>query len=769
MFHGIEPQPLAFGEEEPLRNVEVRIGIHNRPEFMQVHVDEEKKENEEELWNNSLRGINFHANRLRYVDLSIDRRNDFVQRSLLGELTREEKSVLRSRLLLDGVSRCGESNLTVCVPFYNEEKGDMERTLDSLRIALNELISNSSVIRSASIVLVGDGIQHLSGSMKTYLATSLNVQPDDLNPPANVDFRIIHQNGVRFAERISLSLLVKRCNGGKAHSQEMFCALFAASLESKYMFLTDCGTSYKGDCLEWLLRLMEKNPFCIGCTGHQRILPLEKQGLKNSWFNMLMAYSQGLDYEASQHVFSLPFSAVGNLPVIPGPCGIYNFKLLQENRALAEYFRILRDSKESKDPDFVKSNLILAEDRILCFLAVSNSNFKCFTAIEPRAVFYFESENDPEKFFQQRRRWLNGTVAGYIWMLQELNKRSMYDSPRVHMLRILVLVQIVLHFMMLLSPAIFTLGLHFSLMQLFSQTSTDYKGASLFFFVLVQMLFVHNHWKKRKSKLDMNITGAIMLCNAVVSLLIFAAYIQYLVQDFPKFVDLCGSGVSLIHNMQFWIMIGKLLPLSWMGLSLVLAMAHGWRSASLCVYYFLFYIPMLPTMVSTLPLYALCRTWELSWGNRPNVEAADRDATDVLHFAAQAFDVGRYSEALSEIETLQRIGINRRTLSQSELDVVRDYKEKVVVAKKLQDESNFLTFLVVVLNIILGLLLMSMESWQSVLAVLASLIFFPIVIFQVLALLYTAFFFVFHRGCFLVALKRGFFPRSYRYISLPAF
>lgn len=35
----------------------------------------------------------------------------------------------------------------------------------------------------------------------------------------------------------------------------------------------------------------------------------------------------------------------------------------------------------------------------------------------PDAQFFFESEDSLSEFVPQRRRWLNGTTAGYIWLV----------------------------------------------------------------------------------------------------------------------------------------------------------------------------------------------------------------------------------------------------------------------------------------------------------------------------------------------------------------
>jgi cellulose synthase/poly-beta-1,6-N-acetylglucosamine synthase-like glycosyltransferase len=73
-------------------------------------------------------------------------------------------------------------------------------------------------------------------------------------------------------------------------------------------------------------------------------------------------------------------------------------------------------------------SLLLAEDRVLSYAAVLKSNNPggAITAFIPEATFYFEAETDTEKLWTQRRRWINGTVAGYIWLM--LNAGMIFHS-----------------------------------------------------------------------------------------------------------------------------------------------------------------------------------------------------------------------------------------------------------------------------------------------------------------------------------------------------
>jgi hypothetical protein len=579
----------------------------------------------------------------------------------LDHVSLGDAAAFRKLFMINNAHDHGEFVLPICIPFYNEEKNDLHRTLTSLKQRIREVYrKQSAMVNRVYVLLVGDGYDKVSSSMKRYLCEIFGVSKEDLLPRSSTAFgRIVTYSGedkYGFSKSFRLTLLMKRHNAGKADSQEIFCKLFTTALASKYMLLTDCGTMYKNFCLVYLLDYMDEHPGCVGCTGHQRVMALADQGTESTLHNNLFAYAQGFDYEASQSMFSTPFTIVGCLPVIPGPCGMFNFGLLKESGALDDYFDLLRAAQQSKTPDLVLGNLVLAEDRILCFMAVSCSGYTNYTSIEPRAVFYFEAETDPLKLFQQRRRWLNGTEAGYAitWkalrsstgripmlvneqdaqqkMLEEeqesglrirndseilSDSESEYDPNypvsgnyfKRTMLLMFVSLQLLVHVLMLFSVGIFTVAFHFSLKQLFKESPMSYDDGLVLSYLGLNLVFVAFHYRKGATRLHKPIVYALMLLNSVVSVIILVAYVLYLYESLPHF-DVNANGI--------WIMATKLLPFFWFCGSLLLAASHGILSLLLWLQYFLFYMLMLPTMVSTLPLYALCRTWELSWGNRPS-------------------------------------------------------------------------------------------------------------------------------------------------------
>jgi hypothetical protein len=76
---------------------------------------------------------------------------------------------------------------------------------------------------------------------------------------------------------------------------------------------------------------MEKHPDCAVSTGRQRVMTKEMQGDPDeSFFSVasMLRHAQRFDYEASFVCYTGTFSAVGFLPVVPGPCGLYRTESL---------------------------------------------------------------------------------------------------------------------------------------------------------------------------------------------------------------------------------------------------------------------------------------------------------------------------------------------------------------------------------------------------------------------------------------------------------
>jgi cellulose synthase/poly-beta-1,6-N-acetylglucosamine synthase-like glycosyltransferase len=228
------------------------------------------------------------------------------------------------------------------------------------------------------------------------------------------------------------TLMIKRRNGKKHHSLRWFFEALGpvtrmrGSPRFEYMFATDCGTLYAPYCIAELITHLKSNDNCAAVTAHQRIMdkhdqmdPLgaEPDTFVSNWLRCV----QGYDFESGLCVFNGMHGLAGFLPVVPGPCGLFRASAITNN-ILARVRGICHSTPED---GLVLSNLLLAEDRILSYLLVlvaTPVKGELFprtwqTHWVPSSVFFFESESTLKELVLQRRRWLNGTSAGYVWLL----------------------------------------------------------------------------------------------------------------------------------------------------------------------------------------------------------------------------------------------------------------------------------------------------------------------------------------------------------------
>lgn len=136
--------------------------------------------------------------------------------------------------------------------------------------------------------------------------------------------------------------------------------------------------------------------------------------------------------------------AMGAMHVIPGPCGLYRLSALGslKNGLMAQYFNLF--NRRSNKGGLVIGNVELVEDRIpgalLSFPLKSSKEERTMpkhgwprTGFCYDAVFYVEAEVPLGQLVKQRRRWLNGTFATYIWEIQEgiITNSNQATSTRV--------------------------------------------------------------------------------------------------------------------------------------------------------------------------------------------------------------------------------------------------------------------------------------------------------------------------------------------------
>jgi cellulose synthase/poly-beta-1,6-N-acetylglucosamine synthase-like glycosyltransferase len=239
-----------------------------------------------------------------------------------------------------------------------------------------------------------------------------------------------------------ISVLIKRDNGKKHDSHAIFFEAIAHEYTRiptykqsiLYYFSTDVGALYGPNMMPILLGHLDKNPKCAGCCAHQRIMSYVDQAVpgtieaENAFAAFLRAV-QVFDVESGLASFNGVHASLQFLPVLPGPCSLFRACVITDSLLTEQ--RNFVTSPVFED-GLVSGNLKIAEDRIPSYLVLLQDDLPSETHWVPEACFFAESEDTLHEFIPQRRRWMNGTVAGYFWLVA--NKKLFAAALRMRLM-----------------------------------------------------------------------------------------------------------------------------------------------------------------------------------------------------------------------------------------------------------------------------------------------------------------------------------------------
>lgn len=326
------------------------------------------------------------------------------------------------------------------------------------------------------------------------------------------------------------------------------------------------------------------------------------------------------------------------------------------------YFKCV--NKKPEESGLILGCLLLAEDRVLSYAAVMKpppEHQSVHTAFVPNALFYFEAETDAVKLFNQRRRWINGTIAGYIWLLtyaRGLWGQSLCSVRGLSAILQLLMVgvQLIMYACVALAPVLWMIGLSYSSDAL-PNVLYDVFGPALPYlpwgYLVLYVLFVirHTESRRRVDGWDALVIHVFTLFNALIVFFIFACLVSGWQSQFSATYNIYplfsawGTGDLVVWGGIRIVIVSMFLPL-------ILAILYDvyWslpnspeknlsaRGQSICVPTRtpscilmiicapLFYL-FLPTLVGTLAVFSMSRTWDLTWGNRPSSALHSLSAT----------------------------------------------------------------------------------------------------------------------------------------------
>lgn len=527
-----------------------------------------------------------------------------------------------------------KQNLGVVIPFFNEEANELKVTLEDLHKCYLYLCEYKPVWREKEmcIVMIQDGWFKSSSSMKEFLKKlfpcKLNdkmwweneefinedMERDEKNLTyifENTDYNCINADKDIY---LNITLIVKLDNRRKHNSHEWFLGHsgFAEASKSKYLLCTDAFTLFRHTCIYHLVNNLDNNIDVSVATGRQRVMTREQQGSLESDFSISnwLRHVQRFDFELANSIYNGAFSLGGFLPVIPGPCGLYRARDILQDSARDWYFGIVNE--DPSKTGLVLGNLKIAEDRILSYASVLKVEGNKRMAFVPLALFYFEAETNLEKFMLQRRRWINGSVAGYIYMLffrpdHIFNWNGGF--VRKFYIWLLLLLQAVIYLTVVISPAYTMRLLYYSfnyLLSAFGFESDIGILSSIVWILFITHLIVHS-----KRKFNYFIIYLLLII-AVITMLFGLTAIGYYI-----FVDSEGGIINLLgssYAMKISIFVFTY--------PFILAALLSGRCHSVIKMFksFIPYMLFLPMLISWFGSYSFTRVWDLSWGNRPTTE-----------------------------------------------------------------------------------------------------------------------------------------------------
>jgi hypothetical protein len=266
--------------------------------------------------------------------------------------------------------------------------------------------------------------------------------------------------------------------------------------------------------------------------------------------------------------------------------------------------------------EFLRVNMRLAEDRILTFVSIFSTGHGTKWVLG--STFYYQPEIQWNSLLTQRRRWTNGTFAGFLFSFVSPRARTrihggMFDphKPGKNMRAIYGLwsLQLVILCYLFISPAIFGAGVYKSLNllgytwpEMFSWVLTPLFGSvRLVEFFSFLYLSIYAAWSLGSFYAD---RGKIpeYLCQTLA--------IYCCLSMLPMYISIWRSIVLEGFNL-----IGVLVLIN-LFIPVVISVGEDIRSSLL----YLLYLPWLLTLIMFFivffPAYSFARLWDTTWGNR---------------------------------------------------------------------------------------------------------------------------------------------------------
>ena len=226
-------------------------------------------------------------------------------------------------------------------------------------------------------------------------------------------------------KKINIIYVTKHFNNQKIDSHLVFYEGFCRPLNPKYVQLLDCGTEALPNSINRIVRLLDTDPklsngkYGIGGVSGEIMVDFGEKGCPCDFWKWL----QYIEYKLS-HFIDKSFEAfLGYQSVLPGAFSTFRWDAIK-NKPLEKFYAGL--NKEIYG--ILRQNMFLAEDRIMCYEIVHQMGESYSLLYLPGAVAITDPPDHFVALIQQRRRWVNGSMATTLHLCSKTCKGQMCKS-----------------------------------------------------------------------------------------------------------------------------------------------------------------------------------------------------------------------------------------------------------------------------------------------------------------------------------------------------
>ncbi|ORX87311.1 hypothetical protein BCR32DRAFT_198034 [Anaeromyces robustus] len=416
---------------------------------------------------------------------------------------------------------------------------------------------------------------------------------------------------------VQILFCLKEKNKKKINSHRWFFNAFGRILKPNVCVLIDVGTRPTSTSIHALWKAFDKDKQIAGACGEI------KCDLGKNWKNLLnpLVATQHFEYKMS-NILDKPLESIfGYISVLPGAFSAYRFSALQ-GQPLEAYFKG-ETLHERADGSLFKSNMYLAEDRILCFELVAKKGANYILKYVRAAKAETDVPDNIPEFISQRRRWLNGSFFASLY--STYNWREVYRTEHSLFRKIIFGIEFIYNILNLLFSwfglANFFLTFYFLAGNVKNNSAqTDEHGSSIFlametiYLYAIICIFICSLGNRPQGSRFLYLACIILFAIVMVFMLVLSFVTIYQVIDVNK-----GKPVGeIFENSNVVGMFVSLLAtygLYFISSFLHLQPAHMFTS-------FVQYMLLLPSFVNILMVYAFCNTHDVSWGTKGSTEDA---------------------------------------------------------------------------------------------------------------------------------------------------